>query len=66
METDPLFSGTIHPPVGDEKTHTLTHIPLLGYNFGRELHFGGKNYGVVWDGAVKFLGFVIFWGISGG
>ena len=64
--SDPLFDGTILPPIVREKTHTLTHTPLFRYNFGRELHYGGKNCGVVWDGAVKFWGFVICWGISGG
>ena len=61
-----LQGRTILPPIGCEKTHTLTHTLLLGYNFGLELHFGAKNCGVVWDGAVKFWGFVIFWVISGG
>ena len=64
--SDPLFDGTILPPIGREKTHTPTHILLLGYFFGQGLHFGAKNYGVVWDRTVNFWGFEIFGTYQGG
>lgn len=66
MALNRFSDAPLPAPVQQQKTHTPTHILLLGYFFGQGLHFGAKNYGVVWDRTVNFWGFEIFGTYQGG